>query len=234
MNTSSDDLSTCPSFADQLPELALGVLTGRDRARLLAHVDSCPSCADELERLARTADMVVQVAPEADPPLGFEVRLFERMGVAQPRRRRSNRHVPRWMPVAAAAAVVALGLGLGLGLSSGPSTSPVGSAQRGHSVPPVVSAALVGNGDHTVGHVVVFGGARPWMSMALSDSAAPAQGWVTCVVVTDSGKRETVGTFDAREGYAAWGGALHVDPSRLRSTEVLDSHGAVIASADLG
>ncbi len=230
MSTSSDDTSTCRSAADQLPELALSVLTGRDRARVLAHVDTCANCADELERLARTADTVVQAAPEVDPPLGFEVRLFEQMGVAHPRRRRFIRRVPCWMPVAAAAAVIALGLGLGLGLSSAPSKSPTASAQGGHA-PMVVSAALVGDGNRTVGHVVAFGGARPWMQMVLSDSAA--RGWVTCVLVTDTGKRDTVGTFDAKAGYGTWGSPLHVDPSRLRAAEVLGSDGAVIASAVL-
>ena len=135
------------------------------------------------------------------------------------------------MPVTAAAAVVALALGLGLGLSSATSTSPSTSAQRGDRADPtVVSAALVGGGA-TVGHVVAFGGASPWMSMVLADSAA--RGWVTCVVVTDTGKRETVGTFTAKAGYGTWSAPLHVDPSRLRTAEVLDSGGAVIASAVL-
>ena len=135
------------------------------------------------------------------------------------------------MPVAAAAAVIALGLGLGLGLSSAPSTSPPASAQRGDSSrPTVVSAALV-DGGHTVGHVVASGGASPWMSMMLADSSA--RGWVSCVVVTDSGQRETVGTFMAKAGYGAWSSPLPVDPSRLRAAEVLDSDGAVIASAVL-
>ena len=231
MSTSRDDTNTCDPFADELPELALGVLTGRDRARVLAHVDSCPRCADELEHLARTADTVVQVAPEMDPPLGFEVRLFERMGVAETPRRRFGRHVPRWMPVAAAAAVVALGLGLGLGLSSAPSTSPSASAQRGDSGRPTVVSAPLVNGGHTVGHVVVSGGASPWMSMMLTDSSV--RGWVSCVVVTDSGQRQTVGTFRAKAGYGAWSSRLAVDPSRLRAAEVLDSDGAVIASAVL-
>ena len=71
-----------PQYADDLAELALGVLTGRERARALSHVESCPRCADELEQLSRAADTVVQVAPEVEPPMGFEVRLFERMGVA--------------------------------------------------------------------------------------------------------------------------------------------------------
>ena len=83
----------CEQYGDELAELALGVLTGRDRARLLSHVESCPRCAEELEILSRTADSVVQAAPEMEPPLGFEVRLFERMGLTDvtPRRRRSGR-----------------------------------------------------------------------------------------------------------------------------------------------
>ena len=69
------------------PSSRSGVLTGRERARVLSHVESCPRCAEELEVLSRTADSVVQAAPEMEPPLGFEVRLFERMGVTDVRRR---------------------------------------------------------------------------------------------------------------------------------------------------
>ena len=63
----------CEEYGDELAELALGVLTGRDRARVLSHVESCPRCAEELEDLSRTADSVVQAAPEMEPPLGCPV-----------------------------------------------------------------------------------------------------------------------------------------------------------------
>ena len=111
----SDDLreNGCDGYANDLAELALGVLTGRARAQALSHVESCPRCAEELEQLSRVADTVVQAAPELEPPMGFEVRLFERMGVADvlPRRRLRPSF---WVPavVAAAAAAVVLGLGL--------------------------------------------------------------------------------------------------------------------------
>src|SRR6202161_4835895 len=91
----------CEEYGDELAELALGVLTGRDRARLLFHVEPCPRCAEELEILSRTADSVVRAAPEMEPPLGFEVRLFERMGLTDvaPRRRRGRGLRPsRWVP----------------------------------------------------------------------------------------------------------------------------------------
>ena len=98
-----------------MAELALGVLTGRERSRVLAHVESCPRCAEDLEILSRTADTVLQAAPDMEPPLGFEVRLFERMGVTDvaPRRRRRLRP-SRWVPAVVGVAAAALALGVGL------------------------------------------------------------------------------------------------------------------------
>jgi anti-sigma-K factor RskA len=215
----SDDMRErgCEEHSGVLAELALGVLTGRERAEALRHVESCPRCAEELEQLSRVADTVVQVAPEMDPPVGFEVRLFERMGVRDAPPRRARRRASRWVPVGVAAAVVALGLGLGFGLSSTAS-------------PKVTSANLVANGV-TVGHVD-FGGTKPWMSMTLADS--PAQGKVECLVITDDGVAHWVGSFDARGGYGAWVAPLHVDPATVRSAEVVSPSGAVIATATLG
>jgi hypothetical protein len=103
----------------------MGILTGRERAATLAHVDTCLRCAEELEQLSHAADAVVRVAPELEPSMGFEVRLFNRMGLAAevppaldqltPIRRiaavRWARRSPRWV-MAVAAAVSALAIGL--------------------------------------------------------------------------------------------------------------------------
>ncbi len=219
----------CVQHEDDLAELALGVLTGRERARALSHVESCPRCAEELEQLARTADAIVTVAPEAEPPLGFETRLFEKMGIAaaaRPHRRR-----PRyWIPASVAAAVVALAVGLGLGLSSSP--APIGSAHGGqYHQSAVESAALIENGQR-VGRVDVFGGHKPWMQMTLTDSTA--RGVVHCTVVTDDGQVHQVGTFVVSDGYGAWAAPLHVDPGTVRSAQVMSPSGTVIATASLG
>jgi hypothetical protein len=220
----------CEQYADELAELALGVLTGRERARVLSHVESCPRCAEELEILSRTADSVLQAAPDMDPPLGFEVRLFERMGVTdvRPRRRRLRRS--RWVPAVVGAAAAAVALGVGLSVTSSPSTSPTVSAQAPGSHQ-VETAALVSAGK-TVGHVMTFGGDKPWMSMMLDDSSA--HGTVRCVVVTEDGVTHTVGTFESREGYGAWMAPLHVNPATVRTAEVVSPSGTVIATATLG
>jgi anti-sigma-K factor RskA len=226
----NDDLHAhgCDEYQNELPELALGVLTGRDRARALAHVDSCARCAEELEQLSRAADAVVQAATEAEPPMGFEVRLFERMGVTDVRRR-SRLRPPRWAvgALSAAAAVIALAVGLSLGLSS--STPPSPSAAPSNDG--VVTANLVEHGT-VVGRVAIHGGEHPWMWMMLIDSNA--QGTVDCTVVTSDGVSHQVGTFEAKKGYGAWVAPLAVNPKEIRSAEVVAPSGTVIATAALG
>jgi hypothetical protein len=222
--TEQPGMDVCAQFEDDLAELALGILTGRGRAATLAHVETCVRCADELDLLARAADAVVATASATEPPVGFEVRLFNRMGLdaATPRRRAV---ATRWT-LAAAAAVIALGLGLGLGLGGG-SGNPSPTEAAGH---PFASADLVEHGS-TVGHVFLYGGQKPWMFMNLADSGA--RGTVTCVVITADGRRHVVGTFAAASGYGAWGAPLHVAPSAVRRAEVLSASGTVIATAPL-
>ena len=217
----------CQDYAADLSELALGVLTGRERVRALSHVESCPHCAEELEQLSRAADAVVQVAPEVEPPLGFEVRLFEQMGVADvPRRKR--RRAPRWIPaaLAAAAAAVALAVGLTLALSS-----PTPPAQNAAGPARHVAVATLSENGVSVGRVVTHGGADPWMSMMLADSSA--RGTVDCVVVTKDGVTHWLGSFTAKSGYGAWLAPLHVDPKDLRSAQVVSPSGTVLATATL-
>lgn len=216
----------CEQHRDELSELALGVLTGRDRARVLAHVDACARCAEELEQLSHAADAVVLAAPDVEPPMGFEVRLFERMGVSDVRRR--GVRPPRWAVAAlsAAAGVAALAVGLTVGLSSSPAPTSNALGQRG-----IVAAALVERGT-AVGRVTVHGGTHPWMSMMLIDSGAV--GTINCVVVTSDGVSHQVGTFVAKEGYGAWISPLSVKPQNIRSAEVVAPSGTVIATAALG
>ncbi len=227
----SDDVRErgCQQYDDELAELALGVLTGRERARVLSHVESCPRCAEELEVLSRTADSIVQAAPEMEPPLGFEVRLFERMGVTNVTPRRRRFRPSRWVPAVVGVAAAALALGLGLGLTS--SSSPPTVAAPAHGTHRVTTAALTEHGE-TVGHVMLVGGAKPWISMMIDDSSA--RGPVNCVVVTDDGTSHHVGTFVAKKGgYGAWTAPLHVDPAQVRTAEVVSSSGTVIATATL-
>jgi anti-sigma-K factor RskA len=226
--------------AENLAELALGILTGRERAAALAHVDSCQRCAEELEQLSHAADAVVRVAPEIEPPMGFEVRLFNRMGLTEPpaplestglaQRRATARwgsRLPRWV-LASAAAVIALALGLGIGWSTG--TSPNGGPHDGPAGAEVAVGNLTANGS-SVGSVNTYGGSKPWMIVTLADSWS--DGKVTCEVITKDGVTHEVGSFTAKDGYGAWGAPLRVAPQDVQKAEVVSSTGKVIATAAL-
>ncbi|TDE12971.1 anti-sigma factor family protein [Jiangella asiatica] len=69
----------CGDIADALVEVATGAASGPDRARVLSHLAECPDCRRELEELTRVADEVLLVAPEHDPPAGFEGAVLARI-----------------------------------------------------------------------------------------------------------------------------------------------------------
>ena len=92
MNDDARSRPECERYADELAELALGTMTGRERAHILAHVESCPGCQAEMEQLSLAADSLLEVVPGVEPPLGFEVRLMERLGTGGATRRLVRRH----------------------------------------------------------------------------------------------------------------------------------------------
>jgi hypothetical protein len=75
---------TCAELADVATELALGVLTGRERAAALAHLDSCEACREEVRQLMATNEQMLALLPPAEPPAGFETRVLDRLGLSAP------------------------------------------------------------------------------------------------------------------------------------------------------
>jgi hypothetical protein len=71
----------CAEVELLLPELALGTISGEDRARALEHLGSCHRCTDELRKLNELSDELLLLAPSAEPPLGFESLVVDRLGV---------------------------------------------------------------------------------------------------------------------------------------------------------
>src|ERR687897_3940115 len=94
----------CEAIREQLAELALGIASGDQRARVLEPIAGCPRCRRLLGEFALVSDELLQLAPEHEPPPGFEVRVIERLGrPPRPRRRRVLRG-PRGAALAAVAA----------------------------------------------------------------------------------------------------------------------------------
>jgi predicted anti-sigma-YlaC factor YlaD len=216
MNYRTHDPEVCEDIRMELAEFALGTLSGRDRAQVLEHLDSCPGCSAEMASLSSVADSMLQLAPEADPTPGFELRIVERLNVETPHR--SRRRV-RGIAQLAAAAVLLAALGVGGGFVLG--------NHRGASP----STALLAPNGRDLGQVFVTTGSPSWIYMIVGDDNW--SGVVSCRVVLKNGVTETVGSFALAGGYGAWSAEVNAAGSQVKTAQVVDAHGGVIASATL-
>jgi len=82
--TGGVDRIDCGQFDDMAAELALGVLTGRERAAALAHIEECPACREYVRELTTTGEELLGLLPPREPPPGFESRVLERLGLPVP------------------------------------------------------------------------------------------------------------------------------------------------------
>jgi anti-sigma-K factor RskA len=101
-------------FADDLSLYALGALLGDDRVALEKHLEECPACRHEVERLRGDWALVGLSATGPEPPLHCRARLMAAIA-NEPRRtqvhlpkRRTLRSVLEWGAAVAAALVIAL------------------------------------------------------------------------------------------------------------------------------
>jgi hypothetical protein len=224
-----DDHDGCDPYRDNLAELALGILPGRERSALLEHLETCPQCATELEQLSNVADSVLLLAPEAEPPLGFELRLAQRL------QDQANVQAPtarRWRRVGVLSAAAALVVVVGVGTRAVPYTHdnntppPVATA-----TPNLTTAMLTSAQGHRVGEVFVSAGQPSWLFMTIDNGVT--SGVVRCTVTLADGQVETIGAFRITKGYGAWGASLSSAAGDVRSAHVLSANGTVLASAQL-
>jgi hypothetical protein len=230
-------------FSDVAAELALGVLTGRERADALAHLEHCDACREMVRQLAMAGEELVELIPAVEPPAGFETRVMARIGIASgPSHRRAARRLslPRWLTspfrspagliqprriLAAAAvtlAVVGAGLG-GWGLGAATSSSPVASRSE------LRSAALVSSTHKTVGEVFLYTKGEPWMYMSVDVESG--DGIVTCQLRGPDGSYRTIGSFQLLHGYGAWGSPALWGTGQVTGARLVSADGKVLASA---
>jgi hypothetical protein len=219
----------CATLEPALVELALGTLAGEERTGVLGHVEGCARCSLRLAELSAAADDLLHLAPPAEPPVGFEARVFERLGLLAPSRRRARQR-PRVLlgAVASAATVAALAFAGGL-LVAGHS----GTGSRKASG--IETASLV-SGSRSLGEVMVYPGNPTWVFMYVDlptwDNTS-AIGPLRCQVLEDQGPAVTIGKFWLAGGKGAWAASVDQPAGRLRSARVVDPAGHVLATAAL-
>jgi hypothetical protein len=222
----------CARIDAMAEELALGMVDEPERGELLTHVDGCPRCRALLEDLSATADQVLLIAPEAEPPVGFEARAVAVMDPVPvdvgdvPSRRR------RWVAIAAAAAILLAvgGVGIGVGRASSPTDSRATALDR-VGVANVAAAPLTSLEGERVGGAIVLDGARPslWMSL---DDAEPGERYL-CEVVLADGSRHAVGVWAPKGPGHTWSVELDRSTAGAQQLVVSDLDGSEVATANL-
>ncbi|TMK41548.1 MAG: hypothetical protein E6G66_16775 [Actinobacteria bacterium] len=207
---------SCPDVEELAPELALGTLPGDQRSAVLAHLDRCPDCRRYLNKLSDTADSLLLLAPEVDPPAGFTRRVVA--GLTPGRR--------RWRPMALAA-VAALVIGLAVGYVPG----HVGSGSANVAVASFVDTGAE-PGETVGGRVYARADNPSWVFMTVHGSGSDES--YACDLVLKDGRTVPIGSFTMHAGAGSWGRAVDVTLSQVRQVQLRDTRGTLVAKAPLG
>jgi len=211
----------CEAISDDLIAFALGTLSGRSRSLVLDHLETCAHCTAESESLADVADTLLWLAPQAEPPMGFETRVIERFRGSDAERRVLRR---RRVSVFAVAALLAVVLGVGVGAIA----TSQGNANHPSATQRPMTGRLTSDGQ-VLGDVTISSGSPSWVTMDVD--TAKLSGVVWCEVTFANGRSETVGKFTIAHGYGSWVAPIEASGSDVRSARIVNANGAVLAQA---
>lgn len=220
---------SCNQVQDVATEYALGILPRREARRVSAHVLRCRECREESSQIRELGDRLLDLVPDAEPPLGFDQKVLATLAPRAPKAspaRAAGARPTRWptrmrVAVAAAAAAVAAAAGITASTMSG----------SHHSAPAPLAAAgptsVLREGGRDVGSVYVAG-SPPWLYMTVKQ--LPVSGSVTCQVIGSDGSVSTLGSFQVVHGTGSWGAPAPAGSAHLAGAQVL-SGGKVLARA---
>ena len=230
-------------------ELALGLLTGPERATGLSHLAACPSCREQVDELARVADRLLLLAPEAEPPAGFESRVLAAVGSASAgeggmrarRRPIRTRRADRAGGTGAGGSGADRGRGRRVGLVAGlVMAAAIGGGAVGaalHSPPGREPAALrTGLAVSASGRVscrVVVSGTRPASVLVSLDGYPGADTDVTVEMETVTGEVVPLGPVHVTGGHGLLVSTIDLEAKSLGLMRMLDREGKIIYEATL-
>lgn len=210
--------ASCRDVRALVPELALGVATGEERARALEHLAGCLGCRRELDELTEVADALLLAGPRAEPPVGFESRVVDRVtggGAAAPRRR--WRRAGAWLAAAALGAAVAVGA---VFLATGEQREFAESYRRALAQAEgsyFGGLPLLTRDGTQAGHVFGYEGSPPWVVVIVT--GAPS-GTYDAQIETLEGKTVPLGSFQVAEGRGSFGTTLPLELSDVAALRV--------------
>jgi hypothetical protein len=224
---------SCDRTRELAAELALGILDGEQRAQALRHVAECPECRRAVEELTAVADELLMLAPEREPPAGFESRVLARLqpppAAARPTRRRRR----MLAPLAAAAAAAAIAAAVVLLTTSDDrrlADHYRATLAAGHGSS-FEAARLRAPGQVRAGVVYAYRGATSWIFVVVY---GPHRGVpYTAELATTSGRRVALPSFRLDPKTGTRGEAVPVDLGSIASVRLVGPKPGDVLEADL-
>ncbi len=215
----------CDEIRAAATELALGVLDGEERARVLEHTRGCPACRAHLDELAVVAQEILTAAPAREPPPGFESRVLDALLPAPPPARRWRRLVPA---VAVTALLAACGA-TWVTLSATREERELGAHYRAVLATAggkyLAARELRDAAGAKRGVVFAYQGDQPWLTVVLDDDAASSGGpWRVGISLRGGAARELGGFHPATAG-PVWGHALPVAVREVAAVRLTGTDG---------
>jgi len=221
---------SCEQMRELAPELALGVVEGTERAQALAHLAHCNECRTFVEELSRVADHLLLLAPEAEPPVGFETAVMSRLGGVRTTSRLDHRPTRRALALAAAIVLV-VGVAGGVvvdrvGRSNSELNREYVSALRTLGGSSLRATRLRSPAGPALGEAFVYQGHPSWLFVEIHDVTL-ADGQYRVRLLGQSGAQMLVDGLTVSRGSGSLGWTLPLDVRQLTTVEVVDPAGTV-------
>ena len=200
------DRISCEEITELAPEVALGISSGEDRARVLTHAATCDTCRQLMHDLSAVADELLLAAPRREPAPGFETRVLDTIAAEAGPRSRWRR------PMAAVAiAAVAASIAGGAVWFGTRSDREVGAYYRemlAQVQGDYFSATLLTAESREVGVVYSYEGKPSWVLVVLRDISKAGSYDVS--TTTTTGKTVDLGSASLSADERAWAAELPV------------------------
>jgi hypothetical protein len=206
---------TCAELEELAAELALGTVSGAERAGALDHLARCAACRELVDDLAGVADRLLLLAPVAEPPPGFESKVLGRMGVGPVREIRRPRGRRLLVGVAALALVAAMS-GAGVAWLAQEDDRPVD----------IRTVLIADDEGQWTCRAMVYGDNPTWLVVSLDRVDGSNNSFTVEALHEGSPGPVAVGTLTLEKGHGTL--ARPLEPAGdLQSVRVLDRGGRV-------
>jgi anti-sigma-K factor RskA len=198
----------CDDFEALAPEIALGTLSGTERADAVAHLASCADCQRRVTELADAVDAMMLLAPEDEPSSRLEAGVLAQTVADGTSSQRHDRGRRWWLlaGIAAAAVVVVVTAML---LTDG------GRDEE------LRTALAVTDGGASVCRAIINEVDPAWLFVSLEGPADEAGEEYLVELQLDDGDAVRVGRLEMRDGRGALAVTVDLDGSTARAVRLI-------------